>query len=409
MLTSLSIKNFRSILDLTLPLTYGEDKAPNGYKDWPTLPFLEKASTRAVPVLGLFGANASGKSTIVQGLTMLRLLLGGHHSMLFQPNRLHHSQTATGITIGGVLPSGRKFTYAIAYDEAGIHSETLLGNGQPVFSQNGGKASFAGVQNKYYDQERLKEFFRVECLDVTGHQVVPILSRIAGNYVGLDATISAVYKTLIGNCKVFENNNFSNHDGLQALTEALGTLDNGDKSQAAFAEIGSLLRKLDLGIQRMEYRPLTALPDFPVTDAIHTYHKDEDGKEVRFRFQDESMGTRAAFGLLGVCLAALHTGQVLVIDEIDSSLHSLLVAEIIRLFKDKRYNTKQSQLIFTAHNTDLLDRELLRVSEVGIVNKTLQKGTTVKRLSDFEGLRNVSNFRKQYLEGRFSGIPFPYL
>ncbi len=68
-----------------------------------------------------------------------------------------------------------------------------------------------------------------------------------------------------------------------------------------------------------------------------------------------------------------------------------------------------TQLPFSAHNTDLLDRELLRVSEVGIVNKNLKHGSTLKRLCDFNGVRNATNFRKQYLEGRFAGIPFPYL
>lgn len=52
---------------------------------------------------------------------------------------------------------------------------------------------------------------------------------------------------------------------------------------------------------------------------------------------------------------------------------------------------------------------MMRVSEVEFVNRTLKKGTTFSRISDFKGVRNVTNFRKQYLEGIFSGIPYPYI
>ena len=58
MLDFVSIKNFRSIVELALPLNYGEAKAPNGHQEWTTVPFLELKGSRAVPVLGLFGANA---------------------------------------------------------------------------------------------------------------------------------------------------------------------------------------------------------------------------------------------------------------------------------------------------------------------------------------------------------------
>jgi AAA15 family ATPase/GTPase len=87
----------------------------------------------------------------------------------------------------------------------------------------------------------------------------------------------------------------------------------------------------------------------------------------------------------------------------------LLLVELVKLFKDKRYNKANAQLIFTAHNTNIMDDELLRKSEIGIITKTLAKGSVLQRVSDFEGVRNVTNFRKQYLQGTFSGIPFPYI
>ncbi len=407
MLNFVSIKNFRSITELALPLNYGEAKAPNGHQEWTTMPFLELKGSRAVPVLGLFGANASGKSNVIQALGILKkLLVDGYSPSLYMPNRLHNGPERTVLEVQGTLRDIGVFCYSIGYDATEILTERLEANGKLVFLQEGNELAFDGLQKKFYERERLLDIYKVECLNQDGRHTGCILSRIAQNYAGLNATASAVHKTVTLHLEVYENNAFSGRDGLRMLIDSLGS---GANVHTAFAEIDVMLRKLDLGILRMEYHPELGKDEPDIAEAIRTFHKDESGREVQFSLVDESMGTRAAFGLLGVCLAALHSGKTLVIDEIDSSLHSLLVAEIIRLFKEKRYNTANAQLVFSAHNTDLLDRELLRVSEVGIVNKNLKHGSRLKRLCDFEGIRNVTNFRKQYLEGRFSGIPFPYL
>lgn len=149
--------------------------------------------------------------------------------------------------------------------------------------------------------------------------------------------------------------------------------------------------------------------DILSVDYIYSYHKDIDGNDVKFKFTEESEGTQIIAGLLGIFLSALDRGATLVIDELERSLHPLLLTEVIRLFKDKRYNTNNAQLIFTAHNTDILDADLLRVSEIAVVKKNIKEGTVLTRVSAFEGIRNVTNFRKQYLNGAFSGIPHPYI
>ena len=113
--------------------------------------------------------------------------------------------------------------------------------------------------------------------------------------------------------------------------------------------------------------------------------------------------------MLGIVLTALKKGNILVIDELGNSLHPFLIAEIVRMFKDKRHNTANAQLIFTTHTTDIMEQDMMRVSEIGIVNRTLKKGAVFKRVSDFVGMRNVTNFRKQYLDGTFSGIPHAYI
>jgi AAA15 family ATPase/GTPase len=104
---------------------------------------------------------------------------------------------------------------------------------------------------------------------------------------------------------------------------------------------------------------------------------------------------------------------VLLVDELDCSLHPLLMREIVLYFKKRRFNPLGAQLIVTTHNTDILDDSILRLSEIALVRKTVANGTLVRRLIDLknggEDIRNVTNFRKQYLAGFYSGIPHPAL
>ncbi|MCA6072160.1 MAG: ATP-binding protein [Endomicrobium sp.] len=149
---------------------------------------------------------------------------------------------------------------------------------------------------------------------------------------------------------------------------------------------------------------------------MDSYHKDTNNNEVDFDFfNDESNGTKVLFGLMYKILEVLADGKVLIIDEIDRSIHPLVFAKIIEIFKDKDYNTKNTQLVFTTHCTDILEADILRLSEVATVNKNLNERSTIRRISDFKdshefkNIRNTTDFRKLYLQGFFKGIPFPYI
>jgi AAA15 family ATPase/GTPase len=118
----------------------------------------------------------------------------------------------------------------------------------------------------------------------------------------------------------------------------------------------------------------------------------------------ESEGTLAYFALLGPVLTTLSSGGLLFIDEITMSLHPLLAMEIVRLFKSPAENPKDAQLVFTTHDTSLLDAQLLRRDQVWLTEKDESGGTHLYPLTEFKPRRG-ENIRSGYLQGRYGAVP----
>lgn len=418
MLLQFSIKNFKSIVDLTLDFSFAEGKAPNGYKEYSTWPFLEKNGKRVVPCLALYGPNASGKSNSIKAIfTFRKLVLDGTDRTYF-PNKLVNYVDNTEFSMK-FIGKNNIFTYTIRYFEDVILYEELK-NDTMTFFCVGLDASTFNIPDEttIYTPEKLKSIFDVECTK-DGHQTYSFLSKIGRNYPGLNSDISNIYNFIHSKIGIAQNNDIP----VSAVLQNFARDGADNKIQEAFVAITKILRKLDIDITRMEFRRDKFTPrnsNIPgdilladnglFLDSIISYHIDQAGNEVPFNFKtDESNGTQVSAGIIGILLYALQEGQALFVDELDSSLHPILFTEIVRLFKSKRYNKGNAQLVFTAHDTELLDSDVMRISEVGITNKTLKKGTTLKRISDFEKTRNVTNFRKRYMDGEYTGIPFPYI
>lgn len=441
MLSYFTIQNFKSILAMKLDFNYAEKKAPNGYREMKMLPFLQgEGSQRFVPTMALYGANASGKSNIIQAFsTFKNIIADGLTPQSFNPNKLHAEFALTSFELEFYL-DGIAYVYFISHDQKKIQTETLSVDDNILYAITPKEQQFIPISSEVYTVTKLKEIFTVECLDEKKNQVKPFLTVLGEGFMGLSDTVSAAFLYISKKMDVYS----TVRPSFSSCLDRLSNSTNQEKLEEAFDKIVSILKKLDIDIARMEHsrnnlidkdyflssipisippRPglfkdysshLTPIPQRPCmpyeySDTIHSYHIDSQGNEVEFDFEEESEGTKRLSCLLGMLLFALEHGNVVIIDELALSLHPLLTSELVKLFKDKRYNTNNAQLIFTTHNTDILDNDLLRISEIGIVNKTIKKGSTIKRVSDFEGVRNVTNFRKQYLHGTYTGIPFPFI
>jgi uncharacterized protein len=126
-------------------------------------------------------------------------------------------------------------------------------------------------------------------------------------------------------------------------------------------------------------------------------------------FEAESAGTRIWLGMLVFVLGKLGLGRVLVVDEVDSSMHPRLSAALIQMFKDPEINPRGAQLIFTSHDVSLLgsliEDEILARDEVWFTEKDRDGATALFPLSDFHPRRG-ENFERAYLQGRYGAVPY---
>lgn len=169
-----------------------------------------------------------------------------------------------------------------------------------------------------------------------------------------------------------------------------------------------ILRELmiaDFGISDVTVK--NSLDKIPLITTTHRIiNKDGTTEYFQLLMEQESAGTQHFFARIGGWLQALENGALLVVDEIEDSLHPLLTRRLIEMVQDKTINTKGAQLIFTTHDAMLLDLNFFRRDQIWFAEKSNDTcATELYSLASFSA-RKGENVRKGYLQGRFGAIPF---
>jgi len=194
-----------------------------------------------------------------------------------------------------------------------------------------------------------------------------------------------------------------------------------------------LLQEADLGIEDITIKQLDLdqLPDeFPaeakeelfkamardkkakIFSDILTSHAKYDAEQqlsetVQLSMQkDESAGTQKFFSLTGPVLDVLESGHVLVMDELDSRLHPNLVCKLVALFNSKEHNPNNAQLLFNTHDTNLLAEGNFRRDQIWFTEKDRFGAATLFSLADFKGVRKQDNLEANYIRGKYGAIPY---
>lgn len=139
---------------------------------------------------------------------------------------------------------------------------------------------------------------------------------------------------------------------------------------------------------------------------IKTVHKNIEGKAVTFDFDDESDGTQKLFAFAGPWLDSLENGYVLFIDELHDNLHPRLVQFLVQLFHSNETNPKNAQLVFTTHETSILNQEVFRRDQIWFCEKNEQMSSVIYPLTDFSPRKGRENLELSYLSGRYGALPY---
>ena len=139
---------------------------------------------------------------------------------------------------------------------------------------------------------------------------------------------------------------------------------------------------------------------------IHFVYEDNQKQKYKLEYYEQSSGTQKILSMFFPIYNLLNNGGVMIIDELDITLHYSLIKEIIKMFNSVEYNRKNAQLIFTTHNLLLLDFNLFREDQIWFLeNNDVSTGTELYSLSDVEGYEKNKYLLRDYLNGNFGGIP----
>lgn len=174
-------------------------------------------------------------------------------------------------------------------------------------------------------------------------------------------------------------------------------------------KVASYVKKIDPGIDDLNFndnnkyvlKDAKDSEDSEIVDLLNFKHKSKD-KEFNLNFLQESEGTCAFIDKLILFLEVLEEGGLVILDEIDNSLHPILLTKLIGLFANQELNKKNAQLIFSTHQP-LLMKDRLK-NQIYLVEKR-NLATEIYRLDEIPGVDNIENFPKKYLSGEYGGIP----
>ena len=411
MLIRFEVANFRSVLDPVELSMVAVDTDRDAARAVPSL------GESLLPVAAIYGPNASGKSNIIAALAWLTAavrvsLLAWDDEIPVEPFAFGGGHgRRTEFTVESVI-AGVRFEYVVELDREAVHYEGLFHYPEKkrrrIFEREGDELK---LQRGLGGLSGMRELQTPRALALSAARrfnepLVRDFTRdlLATRAQGLRWDRPSLWLRTFQPSRDLFDQAGRRQRALPGLEHSTNLED--DRTQAL-----ALLRLADLGID-----------DVLVEEAETTYtgpdgeSRSQTGRRVRLvhrtagertplDFAKESAGTRTWFELIGPVLGALRAGSLLLFDELDASLHPTLSVQLIRLFQDPATNPAGAQLVFTSHDTSLLNQ--LNRDEVWLTEKGADGATRLGALAEFAGerVRKSQNIERAYLHGRFGALP----
>lgn len=363
----------------------------------------------------IYGANASGKSNLIFGLVTMGNMVrhctawtDAQFAENYTPFKLdkHTATEPTEFEVNVVIADVR-YEYGFSYDGRRICSEWLTvyrtGKGQKWFEREWndklgkefwGRFSthFTGPRETWRKATRPQALFLTTAAQLNSELLKPLFSWFSENIVVVNSL------------------------GMLGLGFTLQRLDEpGFKERVLDVLRAADIHIADIKIERRSGhqfnlsfepgKPPTVMSREGEIPEVTFGHRVEGGGTEYFDRRYESLGTQMLFACIGPVLDALENGKLLVLDDVDASLHPLVTRFMVGLFHDPMMSKKDAQLWITTHNTALLDTDVMRRDQFWFVDKNEHQASVLVPLTDFSPRKNEA-LERGYLRGRYGGLPF---
>ncbi len=404
MLIQFSVKNFMSFKNRkTFTLLAGAEKENKEN-------LISTENEKILKTAAIYGANASGKTNFMKALTAAILMIRKSNTrnvsdLLTEMKPFIFDKKTSKLPCEFefiFIKNDVKYIYGFAADKYKIYDEYL-------YKYLSAKPSlvFSRDENSEYKFPQSEKNKLSELATKNTEKRLFLSTATEWNYI----TTREPYMFFAEDIDVF--NDYNNISGF-----AFNSFEN-DKDGKLKEFTINLLKEADIVIKDYNFEVQNidvsnfAFAINHVTNKsvrISTMHEieNENGEKENFEFDisEESLGTKNLFLFSPVLKDAFQRGKVIVIDEIEKSLHPLLVQYIIELFYNEKVNVNNAQLIFSTHDTNLLSLDIFRRDQIWFTEKDIKKGSTdLYPLDDFS-VRKNENIQKGYLMGRYGAIPF---
>jgi len=412
MMLNFKVKNFRSIKDeVVLDLQATTDKTLKEQS------VFEVGKTALLKSTAIYGPNASGKSNILKAFVVFRMMILESQLRSNIPTDLPNeyfklsSETENNPSFFEMefLLEDEIFIYGFEIDKKKICAEWLK-------QVKGNKILFKREKQEIESNKNYFQEATVVLKKQTTEKVLflSILSssngEISKKIIQLIQKTNYISGTQRGDTLNFSFGQFLNNSQMaEKMKEFILKADFGVVDIKASEKM--ILAKEARNIPD-KFKEFLFKEDSKIAERnLKFLHKkyDLNGKEAEKEpldfFAEESEGTQQMFALSAPFIDTLENGKILFIDEIDASLHPLLCQYLISIFNSKEKNQKNAQLIFTTHDTSLLNEDLLRRDQIYFTDKNKKGATELFSLADISERKGV-DFAKRYLEGRYNALPY---
>jgi AAA15 family ATPase/GTPase len=416
MLIEFSVANFRSFWEprkLSLTATPQKDLLENNTFESPVsgLPRLLRSAV-------VYGPNAGGKSNLIRAMGFVKKFvvssakelqegedIAANPFLFNQPGPTQPSEFEVQF-----IQEGVRYQYGFAVTKEKVTNEWLIaypeGRAQRWFERTFQSDSndyqwyfgsrFIGRKKQWQEMTRSNALFLSTAIHWNSEQLKPVFTWFKGLFViGPSTLLAPTYS--INAC----------HDD-EKKKHILAFMNEADISIS------------DIKLETKDFSPEDLPSDMPgvIKEDIRLrlngkkmtrvgfIHPVNDGdSQVNLALDDESDGTQKLFAYAGPWLDILSKGRIIIADELDNSLHPKIMRFLLSMFHNYKTNPANGQLIFTTHDTSLLDQDLVRRDQVWFVEKDKSNASNLYPLTDFNP-RAGEALQKGYLSGRYGALPY---